>query len=174
MACSPPGSSVHGISQARILEWVAISYSRGSSWSRDQTLVSCCLPHWQADSLPLAPPGKPSLVRRREEKNIRNRRQLEAIEESCRGGHLLPGECSQRIRLRSWVLKNINAQSVLQNQRAQGRPSGCMQSWPQGAGGRELAFLLWQWKLLGEESCGQNAKQILQKDRPSCLSQEIL
>lgn len=39
---------------------------------------------------------------------------------------------------------------------------------------RELAFLLWQWKLLGEESCGQNAKQILQKDRPSCLSQEIL
>ena len=31
MDCSPPGSSVHGISQARILEWVAISYSRGSS-----------------------------------------------------------------------------------------------------------------------------------------------
>ena len=31
MDCSPPGSSVHGISQARILEWVAFSYSRGSS-----------------------------------------------------------------------------------------------------------------------------------------------
>ena len=31
--CSPPGSSVHGISQARILEWVAISFSRGSSRS---------------------------------------------------------------------------------------------------------------------------------------------
>ena len=39
--CSPLGSSVHGISQARILEWVAISFSRGSSWSRDQTHVSC-------------------------------------------------------------------------------------------------------------------------------------
>ena len=39
--CSPPGSSVHGIFQARILEWVAISYSRGSSWPRDQTRVSC-------------------------------------------------------------------------------------------------------------------------------------
>ena len=39
--CSPPGSSVHGISQARILEWVAISSSRGSSWSRDWTQVSC-------------------------------------------------------------------------------------------------------------------------------------
>ena len=37
---SPPGSSVHGISQARILEWIAISSSRGSSWSRDQTWVS--------------------------------------------------------------------------------------------------------------------------------------
>ena len=41
MDCSPPGSAVHGISQARILEWAAISFSRGSSWSRDQTQVSC-------------------------------------------------------------------------------------------------------------------------------------
>ena len=39
--CSPPGSSIHGILQARILEWVAISFSRGSSWPRDQTQVSC-------------------------------------------------------------------------------------------------------------------------------------
>ena len=39
MDCSPPGSSVHGISQARILEWVAISFSRGSLRSRDQTRV---------------------------------------------------------------------------------------------------------------------------------------
>ena len=37
----PPGSSVHGILQARILEWVAIAFSRGSSWHRDRTLVSC-------------------------------------------------------------------------------------------------------------------------------------
>ena len=41
MDCSPPGSSVHGISQARILDWVAISFFRGSSQSRDQSLVSC-------------------------------------------------------------------------------------------------------------------------------------
>ena len=39
--CSPPGSSVHGILQARILEWVAISSSRGSFQPRDQTHVSC-------------------------------------------------------------------------------------------------------------------------------------
>ena len=41
MDCSPPASFVHGISQARIVEWVAISYSRGSSWPRDWTCVSC-------------------------------------------------------------------------------------------------------------------------------------
>ena len=41
MDCSPPGSSVHGILQARILEWVAISISRESSWPRDRTRVSC-------------------------------------------------------------------------------------------------------------------------------------
>ena len=40
MDCSLPGSSVHGISQIRILEWVAISFSRGSSWHRDWTWVS--------------------------------------------------------------------------------------------------------------------------------------
>ena len=39
--CSLPGASVHGILQARILEWVAISSSRGSSPARDQTPVSC-------------------------------------------------------------------------------------------------------------------------------------
>ena len=39
--CSPPGSSVHGILQARVLEWVAISFSRGSSQPRDRIRVSC-------------------------------------------------------------------------------------------------------------------------------------
>ena len=41
MDCSSPGSCVHGISQAWTLEWVAISFSRGSSWPRDWTCVSC-------------------------------------------------------------------------------------------------------------------------------------
>ena len=46
--CSPPGSSVHGISQARILEWVAISYPKGSSRPRDQTSIACisCIGRW--------------------------------------------------------------------------------------------------------------------------------
>ena len=39
--CGPPGSSVHGILQARILEWVAILFSRGYSWPRDRIHISC-------------------------------------------------------------------------------------------------------------------------------------
>ena len=41
MDCSLPGSSVHGISQARILVWVAVPFSRGSSWPKNQTWISC-------------------------------------------------------------------------------------------------------------------------------------
>ena len=46
----PPGSSSYGIYQARILEWFAISFSKGSSWPRNQTCVSCItdiLLHWR-------------------------------------------------------------------------------------------------------------------------------
>ena len=57
MDCSLPGFSVHGILQARVLEWVPLPSSWGSSQSRDWTRVSCLL-HWQAGSLPLPPPGK--------------------------------------------------------------------------------------------------------------------
>ena len=53
MNCSPPGSSVHGIFQARILEWVAIFYSQ----ARDQTRVSCI-----AESLHLSHQGSPGLI----------------------------------------------------------------------------------------------------------------
>ena len=52
MDCGPPGSSVYGILQARILEWVAMSSSRGSSRPRDRTCLLGLL-HWQMGSLPL-------------------------------------------------------------------------------------------------------------------------
>ena len=55
MDCSPPGFSVHGILQARILECVAISFSRGSSRPRDQTHVSCIA----GGLFTTEPPGKP-------------------------------------------------------------------------------------------------------------------
>ena len=58
MDCSLPGSSVHGVFQARILEWVAISYSRGSSQPRDRTSLSCvsCI---AGGYFATKPPGKP-------------------------------------------------------------------------------------------------------------------
>ena len=54
MDCSPPNSSVHWILQARIVEWVAVPSSRGSSPPRDWTHVSKSL-HWQVGSLSLVP-----------------------------------------------------------------------------------------------------------------------
>ena len=53
MDCSPPDSSAHGILQARIMEWVAIPFSRGSSPPRNQTCVSCIAGRFSE------PPGKP-------------------------------------------------------------------------------------------------------------------
>ena len=53
MDCSPPGSSVLGISQARMPEWVAISFSSGSSQPRNQTSVSCIGSFFTTE-----PPGK--------------------------------------------------------------------------------------------------------------------
>ena len=55
--CSLPASSVHGISQARILEQVGISFPRGPSQTRDQSLL-----HWQVDSLLLSHLGSPFLT----------------------------------------------------------------------------------------------------------------
>ena len=48
MDCSPPGSSVHGILCARVLEWVALPPSRGSSWLRNQTCIPyiSCISRW--------------------------------------------------------------------------------------------------------------------------------
>ena len=52
--CSPPSSSVHGINQARILEWVAVFFVKGSSWPRDQAHILCRSPVLHVDSLPLS------------------------------------------------------------------------------------------------------------------------
>ena len=52
MDCSPLGSSVHGILQARIVKWVAISFSSGSSWPRNQTWVCCIAGRFFTNSLP--------------------------------------------------------------------------------------------------------------------------
>ena len=56
MDCSPPGSSVHGILQVRILEWFVMTSSRESSWPRDRTHMSC-VSCTAVDSLPLSHRG---------------------------------------------------------------------------------------------------------------------
>ena len=58
MDCGLPGSSVLGVFQVRILEWVATPSARGSSGSRDRAHMSCISCIGQGGSLPLAPPGK--------------------------------------------------------------------------------------------------------------------
>ena len=60
--CSSPGSSIHGILQARTLEWIAISFSRGifPTWGlKPHRLCGLFFLQWQAGSLPLVPPGEP-------------------------------------------------------------------------------------------------------------------
>ena len=59
MGCSPPGSYVHGIFQARILEWVAVASSREIFLTQGSNLCLLYVLHWQVGSLPLAPPGEP-------------------------------------------------------------------------------------------------------------------
>ena len=58
MDCSPPGSSVHEISQARILECVVISFSRESSWPKDQIHISCIAGRFFTTK----PQGKPRYI----------------------------------------------------------------------------------------------------------------
>ena len=58
----PPAYSVHGILQARRLELVAISFSRGSSRPRNRTQISYIYLHWQVGSLPVVPPGESDLA----------------------------------------------------------------------------------------------------------------
>ena len=61
MGCSPLGSFVHGILQIRLLEWVAVPSSRGSSRPRIKA-KSPASPAFQIDSLSAEPPGKPTAI----------------------------------------------------------------------------------------------------------------
>ena len=102
MDCSPPGSCVQGISQARILEWVVISFSRGSFWRRDGTDISCIdrwIPYSWATSeacILLHPSLKSSLKKRRNfwlEKDVETRARKKE-------------ECKQQNEAWKMVLKN--------------------------------------------------------------------
>ena len=94
--CSSPGSSVHGISQARILEWVAISFSRGSSWSRNWTHVSGSAGRFFTTE----PPRKPHSFSRNDiHSKDRGRREMEGQKTE-----------TQEVLLKADQIKNRNLQ----------------------------------------------------------------
>ena len=95
MDCSPSDSSIHGISQVRILEWVAVSFSKGSSWPRDRTHISCL----EVDSLPLRHLGSPYLVRR----DITLLRKVHLVKAMASSSYVWMWEVDHK---ESWVPKN--------------------------------------------------------------------
>ena len=117
MEHNPPGSSVHGIPQARLLGWVALRSSRGSSQARDWTYVYCssCI----VDRFFTAePPGKPecvvdgtkcSILRRRQIKNLANFPSIQRVNQRERSwgkiSRIEHGELSQekRLEVKLWM-----------------------------------------------------------------------
>ena len=95
MDYSLPGSLVHGILQERILEWVAISFSRGSSWPRNQTLVSCIANRFFTDwamreaQVALVVKNLPANAG-----NLRDAGSILGLGRSSGGGHGNPLHCS--------------------------------------------------------------------------------
>ena len=95
MDYSLPGSLVHGILQERILEWVAISFSRGSSWPRNQTLVSCIANRFFTDwamreaQVALVVKNLPANAG-----NLRDAGSILGLGKSSGGGHGNPLHCS--------------------------------------------------------------------------------
>ena len=87
MDCSPQGSSVHGILQARILQGVAISSFRGYSQPRDQNQVCCTAGRFFTTELP----GKPSMQCGSHESNRPESREREAVVEGRDDGKLVGG-----------------------------------------------------------------------------------
>ena len=109
MHYSPPGSSVHTISQSRIPQWVATPSSRKSSQPelKRSNLNLLHLLHWQADSLPLEPPGKPTAGTKPNNKNTQESK-LTLMSLCCRPGSVL----STRHMWRYSVLRRLWWQKV--------------------------------------------------------------
>ena len=109
MDCNPPGSSVHGILQARILEWIAIFFYRGSSQCRDRirVLLHCrqivyCLSHQGSHHYILFINHSITIVTCLSENECRHRSQLVSTSAWAPGSQLLP-TLESTLRFSSWL-----------------------------------------------------------------------
>ena len=97
---SPPGSSVHGVLQARTLEWIAIPFSRGSSWPREQTQVSHITGRfftiWAIE--PTGKPRKSTVLQLKQTNQKQNQPWLDQEEKTC-----LLCPCTQHQLSSSWT-----------------------------------------------------------------------
>ena len=108
MACRLPGSSVHGTSQARILERVAISFSKGSSWPRDQTCVSCIAGGFFITE----PPGKPN-NKRPKAKSIKVKISCAYILISVDSVQFFSKHTEHHFCVRHWVLHSPGGECIV-------------------------------------------------------------
>ena len=105
----PMGFSAHGLLQARILAWVAMPSSRGSSLPRDWTHGFLHLLHWQAGSFPLAPPGKPkSMVLAQKQTHKLMEQSREPREELTR----VQAICNKGVKNIQWGKKSFSINDV--------------------------------------------------------------
>ena len=130
-ACSPPGSSVHRILQARILEWVTIAFSRGSSQPRDRTRISCIscigrqiLYHGATREAPYRDKSESEkshgvdITREKEERNMPNKSQMENIhQKNYFANNSTDKHLSSEPKNFWWHLCNSELKEEIQNQR---------------------------------------------------------
>ena len=112
MGCSLASSSIHGIFQARVLEWVAISFSRGSSQPRDWTQVSCIA----ANALPSEPPGKPRQYIKEQKHHFANK-DLSSQGYGLSSGHVQMWEMNNKEgrAKKTWCFRNVMLEKTLEN-----------------------------------------------------------
>ena len=149
MDCSPPGSSVHGISQIRILEWGAIPFSRDSSWPKNWTQVFCIAGRFFTIWATSICPGGPNLRILWEEKML-HKSWVKLRYQAWHSDWLVRINCSanciwNRIQgvcvwscHHSWVLSKLCCCSVTQL---------CPTLWPHDTCKASLSFII-SWSLL--------------------------
>ena len=134
--CSPPGSSIHGILQTRIMEWVAIAFSRGSSRPRDRTQVSCIaggfFTSWATREASTAHDQEKNQPRRKTGKNLNGHFSKEGTQVSTKHMKRCSGPLLQKCQsncnqlsltpLRRAILQKISKDEMLQRARKTGTP----------------------------------------------------